>query len=125
MFNITAVGRVAADPELKTVGDFEVAEFRLGVDSGYDKKAEQAMTSWIKCTVWGKRAQVLADFVQKGTQLTVSGKGNHRQYETKDGAKSFSLEMKVEDFALPPKPKAIDVTGNDFVERDNDPNAPF
>ena len=33
--------------------------------------------------------------------------------------------MKVEDFALPPKPKAIDVTGNDFVERDNDPNAPF
>ena len=112
MLNIVAVGRLAADPETRQAGDTELAAFRLGVDSGYDPKTKERQTSWINCTVWGKRSDTVTKYLHKGDQVTVSGLGHHAEYERKDGTKGYSIEVKVQDFTLPVKPKADE---EDFI----------
>ena len=53
--NISLVGRLSKDPELKKVGDHELLELNIASDVGY---GERKVTNWFKCQVWGKRATV-------------------------------------------------------------------
>lgn len=67
---ITLVGRAGRNPEVRY---FEsgtmVANLTLAVD-GIGRDAE---TEWFNLEIWGKTAQIAADYVKKGKQLSVSG----------------------------------------------------
>ena len=71
MNNITLVGRAGRDPEVRY---FEsgtmVANFTLAVNA---YKKDEA-PDWFNLTIWGKQAQVAADYVKKGSQIAVSGR---------------------------------------------------
>ena len=71
MNNITLVGRAGRDPEVRY---FEsgtmVANCTLAVNAY--KKDESP--DWFNLTIWGKQAQVAADYVKKGSQIAVSGR---------------------------------------------------
>lgn len=97
MLNITAHGNIGKDPEVKEVSGTQVAEFSLAARTGKDE------TTWIDCAVWGKRAQVVAQYLHKGDKVTVAGSGNIRTYQKKDGSEGRSLQLRVSDFTLPPK----------------------
>ena len=102
MFNVTAVGRVANDPQVRQAGDTPVASFRLLVN----KRTKNAdITSAIECNVWGKRGQVVMDYIKKGDQITVSGSASIRAYLRNNGEPGASLDLRVDDFVLPPRPK--------------------
>ena len=98
MLNITAHGNLGKDPEFKEVKDTQVAEFSLAARTGKDE------TTWIKCAVWGKRADVVKQYLHKGDKVTVAGSGKLTTYEKKDGTEGSSLELRVSDFTLPAKP---------------------
>jgi len=96
MLNITAHGRLGADPEQKhTPTGTELTEFSLAVDTGKDE------TTWLRCTVWGKRAKVAADYLCKGNAITIAGRGKLATYTTVGGGKGSSLQVSVDDFTLP------------------------
>lgn len=97
MFNITAHGNLGKDPEVKQVSDIQVAEFSLAARTGKDE------TTWINCAVWGKRADVVKQYLHKGDKVTVAGSGKMRTYQKKDGSEGQSLELRVSDFTLPAK----------------------
>ena len=97
MLNITAHGNLGRDPEIKDVKDTQVAEFSLAAKTGKDE------TTWINCTVWGKRADVVKEYLHKGDRITVAGSGKITTYEKKDRTEGFSLDLNVSDFTLPPK----------------------
>jgi len=71
MNNITLVGRAGRDPEVRY---FEsgtmVANLSLAVNA---YKRDEA-PDWFNLTIWGKQAQVAADYVKKGSQIAVSGR---------------------------------------------------
>jgi single-strand DNA-binding protein len=71
MNNITLVGRAGRDPEVRY---FEsgtmVANLSLAVNA---YKRDEA-PDWFSLTIWGKQAQVAADYVRKGSQIAVSGR---------------------------------------------------
>jgi len=100
MLNITAHGNLGRDPELKEVGQSQVANFSIGCRTGQDE------TTWIDCAVWGKRADTVMRFFKKGSQVTVAGQGKVRTYEKKDGGQGQTLELNVSDFTLPPREAA-------------------
>jgi len=102
MLNITAHGNLGKDPEIKDVKDTQVAEFSLAARTGKDE------TTWINCAVWGKRADVVKEYLHSGDKVTVAGSGKITTYEKKDGTEGFSLNLKVSDFTLPPKKKTED-----------------
>lgn len=105
MLTLTAVGNLARDPEIKTVGEAEVANFTVLCNR---KGRDGDIVTAIDCSVWGKRAQVIGDFLTKGSQVTVVGDGYVEQYERKDGDKGAKIVMRVNDFSLPPKAKAME-----------------
>ena len=95
MLNITAHGNIGKDPELKNVGQNQVASFSLATRTGKDE------TTWLNCAVWGKRAQVAAEYLRKGAKITIAGQGKLNSYTTQDGTERQSLNVNVIDFTLP------------------------
>ena len=101
MLNMTAHGNLGRDPELKEVGSTQVASFSIAARTGKDE------TTWIDCSVWGKRADTVMEYLHKGDRITVCGSAKVRIYDKKDGSEGKSLELNVSDFTLPPKKEAV------------------
>jgi len=95
MLNITAHGNLGKDPELKEVRGDQVATFSLAARTGKDE------TTWMNCTVWGKRAQVVTQYLRKGAKITIAGQGRVNTYTNQDGVEKQSLNVNVSDFTLP------------------------
>jgi single-stranded DNA-binding protein len=108
MLQITAVGNLAADPEIKTVstkdGEQQVANFILLVNK---RGKGDDIVSTLRCAVWGARSKVVADFFTVGSQVTVTGQAYIEAYTRKDGTAGAQLNVSVADFSLPPKPKTV------------------
>tara|TARA_R100001163_G_C5003116_1_gene151555 strand:- start:118 stop:426 length:309 start_codon:yes stop_codon:yes gene_type:complete len=100
MLNMTAHGNLGRDPELKEVGSSQVASFSIAARTGKDQ------TTWIDCSVWGKRADTVMQYLHKGDRVTVVGSGRIRTFDKKDGSEGKSLEVNVSDFTLPAKSTA-------------------
>lgn len=96
MNNCTFSGNLARDPETRQVGDNELTSFTLGVQVGYGEKRS---TLWVRCNLWNRK---LAQYLFKGSRVTVSGELSMREYTTQDGQPRQSLELRVADLDLPP-----------------------
>ena len=96
MINMTASGNLGRDPEQsETKTGKKVTNFSIGCRTGQDE------TTWVKCTVWGNRGDVVMQYMHKGNRVTVAGSAKLNEYETKEGLPGKALEMDVNDFTLP------------------------
>ncbi len=86
MLNMTAHGNLGRDPELKEVGSSQVASFSIAARTGKDQ------TTWIDCSVWGKRADTVMQYLHKGDRVTVVGSGRIRTFDKKDGSEARALK---------------------------------
>ena len=102
MLNITAVGRLGKDPELRTIPgkDYEITAFSLAVN--VFAKGEQ-QTVWLKCSIWGKKGDAFREYCHKGSQVTISGKLFQDEWLNKDGETVTDICVDVADFSLPPR----------------------
>jgi len=93
MNNLTAIGRVGRDAELKyTQGGDAILRFSAAVDSGYgDKKT----TVWLDCAMFGKRGEKLAEYIKKGDRIGVTGELGVREHEGKT-----YLQLRLNDLTL-------------------------
>ena len=97
-------GNVRRDPEMRTtpagtqVCSWTIAVNRVYRDSGGN---QQDQTSFIDCVAWGKSAEIIAQYVKKGSGLLVSGRLDQRSWEDKTtGQKRSRVEINVEDFSF-------------------------
>lgn len=98
MNKITFAGRLAADAEQRFLPNGDaVLSFRVASDIGYgDRKS----TNWFSCSIFGKRAEALAQYLGKGQQVTVFGSLTLREWVNKDGAKQISPDVRVDEISL-------------------------
>lgn len=80
MNNYNAIGRVGKDAVIRNAGGDPVAGWSLAVDSGYGQKKQ---TLWLDCSLWGKRAEKVAEYITKGSQLGVTGELGTREHDGK------------------------------------------
>jgi single-strand DNA-binding protein len=95
---ITLAGRAGRDPELKY---FEsgtmVANLSLAVNAA--KKGDDA--DWFELKIWGKTAQIAADYVKKGSQIAVTGRmSTERWVDKTSGEKRQKFVVNVERLSL-------------------------
>lgn len=101
MLNITAVGRLGKDPELRTTQKGqEVTSFSLAVN--VFAKGEQ-QTVWLECSLWGKRGETVRNYCSKGQQITIVGALSQDEWVDKNGETVKRLQVDVRDFSLPPR----------------------
>ena len=94
----TFTGNIGKDAEVRhTPSGHAVCSFSVAVKAGFGDKAT---TSWIRCTLWGKRAEgKLVGYLVKGAQVAVSGEFSSREYEYQ-GSTRTSLEVNVNELDL-------------------------
>lgn len=81
-----AMGRVGSTEDVRyTQQGTAVMSFSVAVDYGYGDRKE---TTWLKCTLWGKRAESLAPYIAKGDMIGVSGEIKLDQWENQQSGKS-------------------------------------
>ena len=96
MNNITIAGQLGKDAEVKFMQNGDpVASFSVADSQGKDKP-----TIWWSCSLFGKRAESLAQYLTKGQAVTVSGTVTEREWTDKDGQKRKSMDIRVNDVAL-------------------------
>ncbi len=100
MNSFSVQGNVGQDPELKEVGNSEVAEFSIA-DRQYEGPEREATVGWYRCQVWGPRAHTVMEFIRKGSSITVFGALKQRKYQTQSGEDRVSMDIRVNDFTLP------------------------
>lgn len=100
MNKIELVGRLTRDPELKfTPGNGNaVTKFTLAVNRPRFDKNKTQEADFINCVCFGKRAEAIANYVQKGHRFGVCGRLQINKYVDKDGNNRWSTDVVVEDF---------------------------
>ena len=89
MFNkVILVGRITADPTLKTAGDNEYCGFQIAVNRY--KKDE---VDFFKVATFGHTAEFISNYVNKGDLLLVEGRLQNNEWQGQDGVKRRSTEI--------------------------------
>lgn len=77
-------GNVGKDAELRRTNSGDaVLGFSLAVDNGKDKSGNKRDSTWYDCSIWGKRAESLQNYITKGTKLTLTGRPTAREHNGK------------------------------------------
>lgn len=91
-------GNLGNDAEQRyTKSGDSIVSFSVPAKSGFGDKA---ITSWIKCSMFGKRGESVLPFLKKGQLVGVQGEFASREWQDKDGQKRTSNEMRVNDLQL-------------------------
>lgn len=96
------IGNVGKAPEVRFAGTGNaVANFSIACNEKWKDKsgAIQERTEWIRCVAWGKLAEIVGSYVEKGKLLYVAGRMQTREYE-KDGVKRYSTEIVLDTMKL-------------------------
>ncbi len=99
---ITVIGNITGDPELRfTPSGAAVANFTVAsTPRQFDRQSNEwkdGETLFMRCSVWRDAAENVAESLQRGTRVIVSGRLKSRSYETKEGEKRTVVEMEVDE----------------------------
>jgi single-strand DNA-binding protein len=125
------IGNVGRDPEIRFTQDGKaIANFSIAVTEKWNGNEK---TEWVRCVAFGKIAEVISDYVKKGTPLFITGRMQTRQWE-KDGVTRYTTEIVVNQMQMlgktpdtqPSGPRSDDQgVGNGDVPDDDDSSIPF
>ena len=98
MNKIIIIGHLGRDPEMRyspsgqPMTSFSVASSRRYTTAAGEQREE---TEWFNCTAFGRLADTCNQYLARGRQVYVEGRLRSRQYERRDGAPGFSLDVNV------------------------------
>lgn len=96
MNSISISGNLGKDADQRFLPNGDaVASFSVADSQGKDKPS-----IWWNCSLFGKRAEALSQYLTKGQQVTVIGNVTQREYTDKEGNKRISMDVRVNDVAL-------------------------
>jgi single-strand DNA-binding protein len=99
---IIIVGRLGRDPELRYTSTGQaVCTLNVATDNSFTNRDGTRVdrTVWFRVTVWGKQAETVNQYLQKGRQVLVEGRmngdesGNPRVWTRQDGTPAASFEV--------------------------------
>ncbi len=109
------VGRLTADPQLRSTpsGD-QVASFSVATNRNWTDKSGQRKesTEFHNVVVWGRQAEIVNQFMTKGSTILVEGRLQTRSWEGKDGQSRKTTEIIGERIQFGPR-KTGDVGGKE------------
>lgn len=100
--NITVVGNIVADPELRfTPAGAAVANFRVAsTPRRYNSQTNQwedGEAMFLTCNVWRQAAENVAETLTKGMRIIVTGRLKQRSFQTREGENRTVFEIDVDE----------------------------
>jgi len=96
MNSIIISGRVTKDIELRhTTKDMAIARFNLAVRRDIKNKDGNYDSDFISCIAYGKTAELLSKYTEKGSKLLLIGRITTGSYENTKGEKVYTTDILV------------------------------
>lgn len=95
MMNVVALmGRLTADPELRTTpSGISVCRFTLAVDRNYAKAGTERQADFINCVAWRNTAEFVCRYFVKGQLIALNGSIQTGSYTDNNGNKKYTFEV--------------------------------
>lgn len=101
---IQIIGRMGRDPEIRYMPNGDaVCNFSVATTERWKDKASGEMkedTTWHRVSAWGRQAEIVGEYLRKGSLVYVEGKMTARKYTDKDGAEKESHEIRMQDMKM-------------------------
>ncbi len=100
---VILVGRLGADPQLKfTPSGRALATFTLATNLSWKDQDGNAKekTEWHRITAWGKLAEVMGEWLKKGSLVYLEGRLQTRSYEDANGATRYVTDVVATDMEM-------------------------
>lgn len=99
---ITVIGNLTAAPELRfTAGGHAVANFTVAsTPRTFNRQTgewEDGPALFLRCNLWRKAAENVAESLTKGSRVIVGGRLRQRTFETREGDKRTVIELEVDE----------------------------
>src|SRR3954471_14016953 len=99
---LTLIGNLTADPELRfTPSGAAVANFTVAsTPRAFDRQSNEwkdGETLFMRCSVWRDAAENVAESLQRGSRVIVTGRLKSRTWDTKEGEKRTVMELEVDE----------------------------
>ena len=93
MNNVSLIGRLAADPELKhTQSGTACTRFSVAVDRP-TKQSEEKQADFINIVAWDKTAEFICKYFSKGQRIALTGSIRTGSYTDRDGGKRYTFDV--------------------------------
>ncbi|MCG5074363.1 single-stranded DNA-binding protein [Paraburkholderia tagetis] len=94
---VILVGNLGAEPEVRYLpsGD-AVANIRLATTDRYKDKASgefKEMTEWHRVAFFGRLAEIVSEYLKKGSSVYIEGRIRTRKWQAQDGTDRYSTEI--------------------------------
>lgn len=111
--NVTLVGRLTRDPDLRFTGNGSaVATFNLAVNRNFTNAEGEREADFVNCVIWRKTAETLANYAKKGSLIGITGRIQTRNYENQEGQRVYVTEVVCDNFQLLEKKDVRDNQAN-------------
>jgi len=101
---VILIGNLGKDPEVKyTPSGTPVAKFSIATNERYkDKGGEwQDRTEWHNIVAWQRLAEIVGEYVKKGSKIYIEGRLQTSSWEDKQsGEKKYKTEIVAQDLVL-------------------------
>jgi len=116
--SVTLVGNITRDPELRfTSSGQAIATFGLAVNRRFQRNGQwEEQTSFFNVNCWGQMGENVAQSLQKGARVVVTGRLDQRSWETQEGEKRSTVEITADEIGPSLRWATCDITKNDRRE---------
>jgi single-strand DNA-binding protein len=100
---IILIGNLGQDPELRyTSSGVAVASFSMATSESWKDQDGNAQekTQWHKCVAWRKLAEIVGEYLKKGSKVYIEGRIQYRSYDDKNGVKRDVTEIVVDQMLM-------------------------
>jgi single-strand DNA-binding protein len=100
---VILIGNLGGDPEIKQISSgATVANVTLATNESWTDKSgqKQERTEWHRLVFWNKLAEIVGQYLKKGSKIYCEGRLQTRQWENKEGAKMYTTEISVTDMQM-------------------------
>ena len=100
---VQLIGNLGQAPEIISFDNGnKLAKFTIATNESYkNAKGEKITdTQWHNVVAWGKVAEIIEQYVEKGQEIALEGKIVNSNYENKEGEKRYRTEVQVSELLL-------------------------
>ena len=125
---VILVGNLGKDPEIRympngdAAANFSVATTESWKDKSTGEKKEQ--TDWHRCSAFGKLAEIIGQYLKKGSSVYVEGSIHTRKWQDKDGQERYTTEVKVKEMRMLGGRSGDSAAGGESERGGGTPSAP-
>lgn len=101
--SVQLIGRLGAKPEMVALeSGNKLAKLNLATNEVYKNPKGEKITNtqWHRCIAWGRVAENMVNFLEKGQEVAVHGKVTYKNYTNKEGRSVYTTEIVIDEFMM-------------------------